>query len=1565
MPKLAAVLLVLPLLALAPPARAEAGPHAADAAGALLGFPVDDPVAILLHQLERQGALPEGTVAAARAQSRPPSLEFLDARPACDLDGDGRTDLLVNELALGQPPRLAPADATLTAVSGADGATLWRRDQLMVIDPPDAPGVSFTRVGRATPAASPNALAFPDVDGDGACDALSIEFHRGDSIAVPFVGTPSHAEFTLRVTLVSGRTGEDVWSETLPGTLTSAEDPLLGTVQVSSLRNFLTGVLLVEGASGPRVLLKTTDMDAVHAMNPLYVSTRGEPFGTLTVGRIEYDDVRIGEHVQMRDGKTGDLLWQRDLPMAEGARSTNVTFLAGAADLTGDGEPDALLDQLTLANPRGREDEMPIARDRLYRHGRGMHVLALDGATGETAWTTTVVDLDAVRPKPPVEESFETLQWTSARVGPDVDGDGLPDPLAAYTAREEGLDTTIEGSIRTHFVSLAAPNGTMRWDVRQEGWGVLRPVGTTPETSRLLGMGMVDVPTPSTGDGRFPPKRVRLGVLDGGDGSTLWSYEKAFSQNSYLSYNLALGQYEDALAPLDLDRDGVLDLVTPAQYAPATGKDQVLLATSHHEYEVRSGRDGAVLRTIPLWGPTGRLLACGDAGTTLTFLTGHGRRLDLTRVDAATGETAWRVPLHNDPAPRAATSALDVVTLGARCGTDPDGSAVVGLNMQAFSFLRRHEVVSVLGGLAPDGAVAWMTPTVLGEPNADERLFQASLRASQEEASGSLVPALALGGALGAAGAGATVLLAQRGASRLARILGVALVLVLLAPAPAAALAGLPPGIAPDAPAHLPPPPPAPAGDARPPAPAPLQPRAAAPEEQPPPFDEDDSISFTYDVGDIDGDGIDDLVVDHYCDVYPACNDAPHFLQDPVGYWTRYPCGPKHHVYGVGSATKGVAWDVDLGVPDVPINCGRAFVLGTAPLTNTTGILVYRYTEKNVFGGAAAILHEVVMLDARTGAALWTFAEEGYFASDIFVSTHARSVSIHPVLVDGALFLHGVGFKSVPLHSSFAPTGVAGYDGPVMVTEAYFTEDWFARLDLDTGQVAWRRDDLFLGAQRSILPRVVDERSWYYAYGPDPFLSRAYWDREPCCLDATGDGEADLVVRTLEWSATPGANVEGPHDYSARLLILDGATGATTVDKVVREDFSAKATSTRRDHSITLMEFDLFLPAYRLAYQPLGDVDGDGAGDLLQHELLLGLDTVRTLGVVSGRTGDLLWETNESRDLRAVPLGDADGDGSVDFAAFEWFSHEAASGKMDDYVSPDATPVVARSGRDGRELWRATTFTAPADLEEQFHAMRRNGFPDVDGDGVVDLVLDMPEYLGDQTVIHHLRMVSGRDARVLHETTSVGAFAVPMRVGDRDGDGRDEYAVLSGDVNDLWLTLRESDGDAAWSRRVAAVPASGYAAALPKTHIHLLDDANGTLGLVAVNFHLRLTNAYHYLGGLCVGCDGEAVSTDFTGTIESVTPQLLSLDAATGASRWGIPKVEQVDLLAYVAGETPGTAMLQRVMDAATPLGKASAVLPDVAAGGAAFAGVYGVGLAAVAGVARWARRFEGVPELD
>jgi hypothetical protein len=145
-----------------------------------------------------------------------------------------------------------------------------------------------------------------------------------------------------------------------------------------------------------------------------------------------------------------------------------------------------------------------------------------------------------------------------------------------------------------------------------------------------------------------------------------------------------------------------------------------------------------------------------------------------------------------------------------------------------------------------------------------------------------------------------------------------------------------------------------------------------------------------------------------------------------------------------------------------------------------------------------------------------------------------------------------------------------------------------------------------------------------------------------------------------------------------------------------------------------------------------------------------------------------------------------------------------------------------------------------------------------------------------------------------------------------------------------------------------------------------LTDATGRgAGSLLVDFHVDV-QAFGYFDGLCIGCDSNEVDAGtYAQTFSYTQPQLLDMNATMGRATWAVPPLEDVDLQAFVAGQTPGTQMYHRVLAESSPLSVASESAPRVLPGVGAFVAVYAAGLGIAAIVARYARKFEGVPDLE
>lgn len=1546
-----------------------------------------DPIAVLLAQLARQDGTPDARLAA-RSPPAPPDLVYRDLRAACDLDGDGAEDVLVNNLTLGAPPSHAGAASEIEALSGSTGERLWKVDNLAYVSMPAPSSVPYGARGQAFPDAPASARPTIDLDEDGACDLIAFGFERLSGFSMPFVGEPSVSNTRFSLRALSGRTGEDLWSQDVTATTTSASDPLFGTQRNVVTKSFPTGVVTFDAPEGPRIVVKLTDLRYHMADMPIGVS--GVP--TLAPGKdalkgpLHAEDVRITEHVRLLDARSGEILWERILGSEEPSqdvdgRFTNLTWLSGVTDLGGDDAPDLILDQVVLTTPRTTEANHPATGDTLFRYGRGARTTALDGATGGTLWVANFLEPLAAEPNAEAEENFETLVWVRSDVTEDLDADGVPEVLATYTAQEESLSTSAAGAYRTHLIPLSGANGTALWDVRQQGWGIAQAIG-----GGLLGVGMLDVPTEPPEGGPFPPRFVRMLALDAATGETQWSYERSSPQNSILSYNLALSQFSETLAPRDWDGDGVRDLVTPAQESPRTDRDQVLLATSSHTYGILSGVNGKEIASVRAWGPDGRVVSCPGDEARLTVLSGHARRLELQRFDPMTGERAWRHIVHNDAAPRAATTAIDATGIGASCVEIADGT-LYAVDLQAFSFDRRHEVVPILGSLDGAGDVVWQTPALRGAPPG-EALFQASID-DAAPTTGALWATAAFAVAFGLAGAFVTIaLLARAGA----KLLVVGLVLVVLAPS-AVSLAL--PATAPSAPDALSKAPPVDLASGA----APLSGspqdalrsaaasiatmRALLVDGEAPSneslsrFNDQGTITYTRPLGDVDGDGYDDVLLDQYCVSADACDTFIRIPEDMTSFLINGSCSSPHDLVVVSGRDGSILWTQDVTVRGPFSSCGEEFVVGPIDVAGERAILLYRYqliwySGINLEGIA---LHDFRAVSAATGETLWTYSGKGTYATDFVASYVTKDYVIVPILLgppgaDQALFLQGVGWTAAASSTLFPVAPLYPLtDEPVVLWHVHDPVEWAARIDLDTGSESWKRDTFQPTPGVSAIPRaqMVDmEDAWIWGRGAQ---IDHYWEDRACCGDLTGDGVPDLAFDVSEWSPAPYAKAAGPKGLDLRAVVLDGATGETHLDAYVAKDMPLALDNNWNERFNFILGIFVGRFTTTLAHEPVGDVDGDGADDLLRHVLVRTPEYRQNLTLVSGKTGEALWSMETHRDLRALVLGDADGDGGNDMLLLDWYGHEAGAEMWDDFTTPDAVPLNMVSGRTGERLWQATSYAAPADIVESFKSIRRNGVVDVDADGVGDFFTDDPLYLDDQTVVHQTSIISGRDGRPLRMMRTVGAFAIPSGAGDLDHDGRGEVALLSGDMNDLWLTVYDgASGEPEWSRRILALPATGYARALPFLKLDPLATPDGADAL-AITFHADVMRPYTFFG-MCIGCDDDAVQAgERTRFWEATMPQILRVEGARGDLSWALPKLDAVDGAARVIGATPGATSFDAIAERASAVGLLSTAGREArpfalpALGG--FGLAYAIGLAAGIGIVRFRSRFAGVPELD
>jgi hypothetical protein len=275
-----------------------------------------------------------------------------------------------------------------------------------------------------------------------------------------------------------------------------------------------------------------------------------------------------------------------------------------------------------------------------------------------------------------------------------------------------------------------------------------------------------------------------------------------------------------------------------------------------------------------------------------------------------------------------------------------------------------------------------------------------------------------------------------------------------------------------------------------------------------------------------------------------------------------------------------------------------------------------------------------------------------------------------------------------------------------------------------------------------------------------------------------------LDGRVLAYSGTDGSLLHafGPVGNSPiHPGALDGAgdvDGDGHEDVIVGNSLLERATVYSGANGSILLELagygtdDGFGGAVRGA----GDFDGDGHADVLVGTT----QAVTGYAVLySGRDGSILQtfrgETpGDQLGLALAPLGDVDGDGFGDVAI-------GALGEGRSYLHPgfppfvpphrtddDAGGVLVFSGKDGRRL-----YTVLGGHSRDGFGYSLDAAGDVNGDGITDFVagtssIDNPEVPG------YARVVSGADGAVLHTllgAPGTGAHLVQVAgAGDVDGD---------------------------------------------------------------------------------------------------------------------------------------------------------------------------------------------------
>jgi hypothetical protein len=262
--------------------------------------------------------------------------------------------------------------------------------------------------------------------------------------------------------------------------------------------------------------------------------------------------------------------------------------------------------------------------------------------------------------------------------------------------------------------------------------------------------------------------------------------------------------------------------------------------------------------------------------------------------------------------------------------------------------------------------------------------------------------------------------------------------------------------------------------------------------------------------------------------------------------------------------------------------------------------------------------------------------------------------------------------------------------------------------------------------------------------------------------DLDGDGAGELLIGAPH-AKDPGGQVTG----MARLV--SGRTGA-----VIRQHYGSF-------HGDRLGQ----------AVANAGDVDGDGLDDLLvgsadpqETGFVPGVGYAR---IYSGATGALLHHlpfSGPPAGARAFGAalagnGDVDGDGRADVIVGGAFNNLHPGGHT------GQGRVQVHSGATG-ELLHA--FDGDAGLTEALGASV-SLLSDVDGDGRDELLIGVPGRVINQPfAVGVVELRSGADGTRLHAYTTgyIATGTALARLGDLDGDGLEDFATSTWDVQPIW-----------------------------------------------------------------------------------------------------------------------------------------------------------------------------------